>query len=209
MNSVERVNAAIYFSGPDKVPVINFGKANSDVFPLVTLPSKDWKPGHAEDEIGLFPHFSIFEWETPEWARDPKYKNWKKLPREEIDEWGCIWDRDGTGSTMGHPGRPSLTDWSNLDKYLERYTPDPEDKNRYSIFIKSSESVRGKKYLMGLLGPEAPFMAASNMRGFKNFLIDHRRNPDKVKLLLAHLTEYFVKNMKTWVKYGGHPDGFT
>ena len=50
MNSLERVKAAIYFSSPDKVPVINFGKANSDVFPLITLPSKDWKPGYAEDE---------------------------------------------------------------------------------------------------------------------------------------------------------------
>lgn len=209
MNSSERVKAAIHFNSPDKVPIMNFGKANSDVVPLISEPSKDWKPGHAEDEIGLFPYYEAsFEWDPPEWAQDPKYENWKKLPREEIDEWGCIWDRDGTNATMGHPGRPSLTDWSNLDKYLERHTPDPEDKSRYFTFIKFTESLRGKKYLMAFLQPCAPFMVAANMRGFKNFLIDHRRNPDKVKFLLAHLTEYFVKNMKSWLKYGGHPDGF-
>jgi hypothetical protein len=208
MNSIERVKAALSFSNPDKVPIINFGKSDSDVFPLVTMPSKNWNPGHAEDERGLFPHYSIFKWKKPEWAKDPKYENWMKLPREEIDEWGCIWDRDGTGSTMGHPGRPSLTDWSKLGEYLQRYTPNPEDKSRYSSFIKISESVRGKKYLMALLGPDAPFMVASNMRGFQNFLIDHRQNPKKVKFLLAHLTEYFVQNMKMWVKNGGHPDGF-
>jgi uroporphyrinogen decarboxylase len=208
MNSLERVKAAIYFSGPDKVPIINFGKANSDVFPLLTLPSKEWNPGHADDEIGLFPHEPLLDWKKPEWAKDPKYENWQKLTREEIDEWGCIWDRDGTGLTMGHPGRASLTDWSNLDNYLERYTPDPEDKRKYTTFIKASESIRGKKYIMALLGPYAPFMVACNMRGFQNFLIDHRRNPDKVKFLLTHLTEYFVKNMKAFVKYGGHPNGF-
>ena len=85
MNSLERVKAAIYFSSPDKVPVINFGKANSDVAPLLTLPSKEWKPGYVEDEKGLFPHGSILEGEKPEWAKDPKYDNWKQLPRE------CSW----------------------------------------------------------------------------------------------------------------------
>ena len=210
MNSLERVKAAIHFNGPDKVPIMNFGNYNSDVVPLISLPSKDWKPGHAEDEFGLFPYYDDvhLEWDAPEWAKAPKYKNWKKLPREEIDEWGCIWNRVGKGITMGHPGRPSLTDWSNIDKYLERYTPDPEDKSRYSTFIELTESMRGKKYIMAFLGPFAPLMVALNMRGFTNFLIDHRRNPDKVKFLLAHLTEYFVENMKSWVKYGGHPDGF-
>ena len=208
MNSIERVKAAIHFSGPDKVPIINFGKSNTDVFPLVTMASKDWKPGHAEEEKGLFPHFDAFQWDKPEWAKNPKYDNWKKLPREEIDEWGCIWNRDGTGTTMGHPGRASLTNWSNLDKYLERYTPNAEDKSRYSLFIKMTESIKGKKYKLALLGASAPLMIALNMRGFKNLLIDHRRNPDKVKFLLAHITEYFVKNMKMWVKYGGNPDGF-
>ncbi|MHA1489019.1 MAG: uroporphyrinogen decarboxylase family protein [Promethearchaeota archaeon] len=208
MNSVERVKAAIHFSNPDKVPIINYGKANSDVFPLLTMPSKDWKPGHAEDEKGLFPYGEIFEWDKPEWAKDTKYDNWKKLKHEEIDEWGCIWNRTGSGATMGHPGRPSLPDWSMLDEYLERYTPNAEEKSRYSTFAKMSESVVGKKYLMAILGPHAPFSVAMNMRGFTNFLMDHRRNPDKVKFLLEHITEYFTKNMKMWVKYGGNPDGF-
>jgi len=208
MNSVERVKAAINFASPDKVPVIHFGKGNSDVFPLVTFPSKGWNPGHAEDEKGLFPYSFGFHWDEPEWAKVPEYENWRKIPHEEIDEWGCIWNQDGKEATMGHPGRASLTDWSQLDKYLERYTPNAEDRSRYSTFIKMTKGVKGKNYLMAIPGPNAPFMIALNMRGFNNFLTDHYRNPEKVRYLLAHITDYFVKNMKMWVKYGGDPDGF-
>jgi len=208
MNSLERVKAAISFSNPDKAPIINYGKANSDIVPLVTMPSKYWRPGHAEDEKGLFPRADGFRWEKPEWAKDSKYDDWKTLPHEEIDEWGCIWNQDGTGSTMGHPGRPSLPDWSKLDEYLLRYTPDAEDKSRYNLFLKLGETSKGKYYRMALLGPYAPLMVAMNMRGFSNFLADHHRNPEKIKYLLAHITDYFVKNMKMWVKYGGKPDGF-
>jgi len=208
MNSLKRVKAAISFSSPDKAPIINYGKANSDVVPLVTMPSKNWKPGHAEDEKGLFPRADGFQWERPDWAKDSKYDAWKTLPHEEIDEWGCIWNQDGTGSTMGHPGRPSLPDWSKLDEYLLRYTPDAEDKSRYNLFLKLGETSKGKYYKMALLGPYAPLMVAMNMRGFSNFLADHLRNPEKIKYLLTHITKYFVKNMKMWVKYGGKPDGF-
>lgn len=208
MSSFERVKAAIHFSNPDKVPIINYSKSNSDIFPLITLHSKDWKPGHAKDEIGLFPHSDYLNWERPEWAKDPKYNNWKEQPREEIDEWGCIWNRVGTSATMGHPGRPSLPEWSKLDDYIDRYFPNAEDKSKYSTFSKMSKAVKGKKYIMALLGPNGPLAVAMNMRGFTNFLMDTRRNLEKVKILIEHITEYYVKSMKMWVKSGGKPDGF-
>ena len=51
MNSIERVKAAIHFKGPDKVPIMNFGMPNSDVFPLITMPSNDWNPGHTRFKL--------------------------------------------------------------------------------------------------------------------------------------------------------------
>ncbi len=41
MNSLERVKEGIYFSNTDKAPIINYGKANSDVVPLVTKHSEN------------------------------------------------------------------------------------------------------------------------------------------------------------------------
>ena len=117
MKSVERVKAALKFTEPDKVPIWKFG-SGSDVYTLASLPSKDWKPGHGTSEVGLFPHgaenlvkYGLWEWEKPEWAKNPKYDNWIDLPREEIDEFGTIWKKGGI-NTMGHPGRPSLADYS-------------------------------------------------------------------------------------------------
>ncbi|MFX1452188.1 MAG: uroporphyrinogen decarboxylase family protein [Promethearchaeota archaeon] len=217
MNSIERVKAALKFEGPDKVPIMNFGMPNSDVFPLITMPSDDWKPGYAKDEEGLFPYNYAFpdflkKWNEnmPEWAKDNKYENWWKKPHLEIDEWGCIWEH-GTIKTMGHPGRPSLPDWAKLDEYLDRYTPDPEDKSRYSFFLKLGKEFGKEKYRMALLGPFAPQWLASNMRGFENFMVDHALNPKKLEYLFEYLTDWFVKNMKCWIKYtdnGDKPHGF-
>ncbi len=59
MNSIERVKAAMRFTGPDLVPVWKAGLG--DVFPMPMLPSKLWLPGHAEYEKGLFPYTSADE----------------------------------------------------------------------------------------------------------------------------------------------------
>ena len=105
MNSVERVEAALNFDSPDRVPTwnITFSKGQgdlltSDIFALMTIPSKNWKPGWSKEEEGLFPHAGddmliqsgLYKWDMPDWAKNnPKYKRnrWLRVPREEIDPW--------------------------------------------------------------------------------------------------------------------------
>jgi uroporphyrinogen decarboxylase len=218
MKAVERVNAATRFLGPDKVPVWKIG--SSDVFEMPMVPSEKWTPGHEEDEKGLFPHplddaiirSGLWEWEKPDWAKtNPKYEGmkWLEVAREEIDIWGSIWERRGDGSTMGHPGRPSLPDWNLLEDYLDRYTPDPFDKSQYSPFyIDRVDKAARDKYRMCILGFMGPLQTAANMRGFMNFLIDHKRYPDYVKRLLEHLTQWNIQNMDAWIRYGAKPQAF-
>jgi len=43
MNSIERVEAALNFDSPDKVPTWGLGNT-SDIFVQIMVPSKDWKP---------------------------------------------------------------------------------------------------------------------------------------------------------------------
>ncbi|MHA1341102.1 MAG: uroporphyrinogen decarboxylase family protein [Promethearchaeota archaeon] len=218
MNSIERVKAALHFTGPDKVPIFKIG-LSSDVFPTVMLPSKNWHPGHRESEKGLFPHgaddliykFHIRRWKKPDWAKkNPKFRGtkWLKVKREEIDEWGCIWNRDGTNKTMGHPGRPSLLNYEDLDKYLSIYTPDPFDKSRYSLLIKASKILGRKRYRLFSAGYFGPSQTAAAIRGFNQYLIDHRRNSEHLKKLLKHLTEFTINTMDAWIKFGGKPHGF-
>ncbi|MHA1274280.1 MAG: uroporphyrinogen decarboxylase family protein [Promethearchaeota archaeon] len=223
MNSIERVEAALNFDSPDKVPVwdTTFTEGNniSNVFTLINTPSKNWQPGWREEEKGLFPHpgddllilSGIYKWNMPEWAKNnPKYKRnrWLRIPREEIDEWGTIWNRTGKNTSMGHPGRPTLKDWSKLDEHIAKYTPDPFDKSRYEAFIKMSEKFGQDKYRLCMLGLMGPFQTIQNMRGFTNFLMDHKRHPKELKRLLAHFTEVLIKNMDGWIKFGGKPHGF-
>jgi len=222
MNSVERVKAALHFSGPDKVPLFTPG-LGSDVLGFFMIHPNSWQPGHTAEETNLFPHpinnllFSsrLYRWSKPIWAKNTKYRGlkWMKYhPRSEIDEWGCIWNRIEGSLSMGHPGRPSLPDWKNFNNYLEKYNPDPTDKTRYLFFTKLeklSRIVLPKRYRIAALWNMGPVHIAGNMRGFSHFLIDHRKYPNELKRLLNHLTEFFVQCMKSWIKFGTNLHGFT
>ncbi len=210
MNSLERVRAAIHFNKPDKVPIFNL--VAGDLLPLPMIFSKDWRPGWGENEEGLFPHVrSRYNWDKPEWAKnnpDHEGDNWRKIPHEEIDNWGCIWNMSGRGDNMGHPGRPSLPNWGDYENYMSKYTPNPDDRSVFRLAIDLKEKMGKDKYRAILFNCLGPSEVASNMRGFSNYLIDHRKHPQELKKLLEHLTEYYVKCMKMSVKYGLEPHGF-
>ncbi len=216
MNSFDRVRSALKFENPDQIPVMDFTTLDtivfqSDVFPMPITPPNSWQPGHRDDEIGLFPHSSIknvpgYKWKKPDWAKDPKYKDWKNQPHEEIDEWGCIWSLRGDRLSMGHPGRPSLPEWSNLDVYIDRYFLNPENKERYNLARDSSKEFGKERYRI-ILPTWGPLTVASNMRGFNTFLIDLKRNPDKVKYLLEQITDIYVKQLKMFGKLDINPNG--
>ncbi|TFG19083.1 MAG: hypothetical protein EU530_07305 [Promethearchaeota archaeon] len=220
MNSYERVKAALHFSKPDKVPLFA-QNLKTDVLPMAMMPSRQWHPGHIPEEEGLFPHpmddfvvnLGLYRWKKPDWAKIPKYKKnrWLNYPREEIDEWGCIWNRSGGNKTMGHPGRASMPDWRDLDRYLEMHTPDPTDRTRYSLFLKLAKLVRllgFKKYRICVLGHVGPSQTASMIRGFSPYLVDHAKHPNELKRLLKHLTDFYIQSIKMWIKYGAKPHGF-
>ncbi len=214
MNSIQRVKAAIHFTGPDRVPVFIPGLA--DVAPLVPLPPKKWRPGYAEDEEGLFPYigddlfvrFGLWRWKRPKWAKAPRFTNWMSIFREEIDEWGVIWGRDGKAASIGHPIRPALADWSRYDEYVARYDPDPADRSRYRFFAAASRILARRRYRMAILDNLGPFSLASNIRGFNDFLIDHRKNPQQLRRLLGRLTRYYCAAIDAWVASGAAPHGF-
>jgi len=209
MNPKERVKAALHFNRPDKVPIFN--SAAGDIAPLPLTYSKHWNPGHVENEIGLFPHnMNPHSWNEPNWAKDRpelKDKNWKNVPHEEVDEWGCIWDMKGNDKNMGHPGRPSLPDLKNIDGYIEQYTLNAEDKSRYDPAFHFKESFSDEFYNLLLIGSRGPCHVVSEMRGFSNFLVDHSRHPKELNRLLEHVTDFIVETIKTSYKLGLNPDG--
>jgi len=208
MNSKERVKAAIYFNKPDKVPVFN--KVAGDVIPLLVTHSENWKPGWNEGEQGLFPHLrSGYHWNRPEWAKEnPKFDgaNWKTIPHEEIDEWGCIWNMKGNDQDQGHPGRPSLIDWDELENYLSIYRPDASDKSRYKLAFSIKENIKEEKYFTLHLNCHGPSQIVAAMRGFNRFLIDHKKYPEELKRALQVVADYHVEVLNYAMKYNLKPD---
>ncbi|TXT67371.1 MAG: Methylcobalamin:coenzyme M methyltransferase (modular protein) [Promethearchaeota archaeon] len=210
MNSEERIKAALYFKSPDKVPV--FQDVRGDVCPLLAQHSQDWTPGWNEGEEHLFPHARVgYVWEKPPWAKENlKYENekWKTIPHEEIDEWGCIWNMRGKDTNMGHPGRAPIKNWDEYDEFIKKYNPDPMDESRYNFALELKKSFGENKYRMGHIADFGPFQRASTIRGFSNFLIDHRKNPEMVRRSLKRETDWHVDAMKACYKYELEPHGF-
>ena len=214
MNRIERVKAAIHFTGPDRPPVFKAGLA--DFFPMMILPPKSWAPGHLPHEDGLFPYthdefavkFRMWRWKKPKWAKAPKYRNWLDLPRKEVDEWGTIWYQTGKHDSIGHPVAPALESWDDYDEYLSRYNPDPKDETRYQLFTRLCKLLGKRYYRLAILWALGPFGLGANIRGFNQFLIDHRKHPEHVKKLLAHITDIFIESMRMWHSVGANPHGF-
>jgi len=214
MNSIERVRAALRFQRPDRAPVWKAGLG--DVLPLPMLPAASWQPGHHPSERGLFPfvgddkviRWRLWRWDRPDWARFSHFHNFLTLPREEVDEWGGIWKREGRNESMGHPGRPGLPDWQDLDAHLDRYNPDPGDRSRYQLALRYNRLVGRNRYRMALLWFQGPFTTASIMRGFENFMTDHTLHPAELKRLLAVITDKFTAAMRAWKNFGADPHGF-
>ena len=76
MNSIERVKAALHFSGPDKVPRFTT-RINTDVYGFFMVHSNKWQPGHTPEEKSIFPHpidnlifrSRLYRWKKPDWAK--------------------------------------------------------------------------------------------------------------------------------------------
>jgi hypothetical protein len=208
MLPVERVKAALYFNKPDKVPIFNLVKG--DVLPLPLTHSENWKPGWNEGEEGLFPHIrGSYNWDRPNWAKNLEFEGnkWRNIPHEEIDEFGCIWNMQENDTNMGHPGRAPLQNWEDFEEYISKYTPDPTDKSRYKLALNLKENSSPNQYRLIYPSYHGPSQIASYLRGFNTFLIDHKRNPIKLKQLLEHIADYHVQVLRNSIKIGLEPHG--
>ena len=122
MNSKERVKRAIEFGKPDRVPYsganIIAGVFTSDIFPVLPTFNKDWQP---KDSPPNYPHvdwrlinLGIYKWDTSKW-NPPTPKNWHRIELMEVDEWGAYWYCLPDDNTMGHPSKPAIENWDDID----------------------------------------------------------------------------------------------
>jgi len=210
MNSKERVESALTFAKPDKIPVYNVLKG--DIASLLLGTRSTWKPGWLEKEKGFFPYgLSPMSWKRPNWAQNnPLYEgsNWKKIPHEEVDEWGRIWLFKGSDIDKGHPGRPTISSVDEIEEYLKTYSLDASDKSRFEPAIGLKMKYSKDLYNLVHLKDHGPCQLVSGLLGFSNFLIYHKRYPEALKKLLYTITNFHIQTIENSFKYGLNPDGF-
>ncbi|MHA1277955.1 MAG: uroporphyrinogen decarboxylase family protein [Candidatus Helarchaeota archaeon] len=201
LKSKERVKRALTFNTPDRIP--EFRSAFGDVFPLFNLPTKKWQP----NEINVYPWYitplirklKIHRWKKPSWA----IKKWWEQDHEVIDEWGCYWNQRAHDLTMGHPGRPAITTWDEM----ETWEPSPTitDPKTYRLMNWMSKFSPHKYKICVVNSVIFIQNRVSMLRGFSNLLIDHRRNSRQVHALVKKVTDIFQQNIEMLMNY--KPDG--
>jgi uroporphyrinogen decarboxylase len=96
------------------------------------------------------------------------------------DEFGCVWDRQGS---LPHPMAYPLADKPDLDNYT---FPDPYRAGRFDQAAQLADRYRGKVFLFGKLGM-ALFERAWSIRGMTQLLMDMVERAEFVEELLDRI----------------------
>jgi len=124
------------------------------------------------------------------------------------DAFGCVWHytiKGYEGQVVKHP----LSNWKAFEKY-EFPDPDegvPTESNGIIPWEDIYEKMERAKESGNLVVAGMPhgffFQRLYYLRGFKNFLVDVVRKPDKFYLLVEKLTEYNYELVKRFLRFKG------
>jgi len=116
------------------------------------------------------------------------------------DEWGTRWAHSagGVGAT---PVAYALTDWAQLDEYLECRMPDPRAPGRFASAAAWMERLGAVRYSMGTIHL-ALFERLHALRGMENVFADFYTNEPQVRRLLDALSDYVLELIRQWGELG-------
>lgn len=198
MKPKKRIQKVMNCEIPDRVPFDGLMPFRSDFLFLQLLPSKQWQP---EDRDGVYPNVHsaimkarLWRWKPQNWSPP---KNWQEIPRQAVDEFGCLWDYTNDDVTKGHPIGGPLKEWDMLDDWV---FPDPYDPSRYRLGGIITR-LFFRKYIVGTLDSFL-FARLQYLRGFTKSLVDLRRNKEEVHALMKKLRDYYIGTVEMWAKKG-------
>lgn len=191
MTGRERMKRAIMFLGPDRIP-----HGFRDVFPLFNLPPMSWQPPEP-----YYPYVHPLAIKFRAWKPRRKLpKNWTKLDRTAIDEWGTIW-RASAISTLGEVIHGPLEDgWRLLDSYRP---PDMSDWSRYKLCYRLGKLFGGSRYRLSV-DNNSIWERFRFLRGFGNANTDLIEYPNEVHRLLEMLTDMTIVVVGMFHRAGAH-----
>ncbi|MFV2066794.1 MAG: uroporphyrinogen decarboxylase family protein [Pirellulales bacterium] len=183
MKSRERVQKAITFDHPDRVPISH-----------AILPAAQLKYGEALDEVLAAVH-EDFGWGTmTDMAREdypPQYR-----AGANYDDFGTLWRVEMEG-VCGIPVEFPLADWNNYDQYVwPDFGAGPPRARLYSGHVAGKN---GDHYARGAW--ITFFEELQQLRGMENLLVDLVHPSRELHRLIEELLEFNLKWIDRWLAF--------
>lgn len=186
MTSRQRVEAALDFATPDRVP--------RDIWAL------PWVQFHRAEQLA-----AAREELQPDIDRGPEVlvpgdRSEGRKAREGYytDEWGSVWHAAEDG-VIGEVCQPALADWADLDRYaapwevLQRSDWDAINRRQ-----QANLAAENPKYLLPLTSIR-PFERIQFIRGTENVFLDLAYGTAELRTLLEMLNEYYLAELDKWL----------
>ena len=180
MTGRERVERALHFKKPDRLPLMH----------------RTLIGGWSEHRDELSRLYKKYPSDFVSLAFDRSGEYGPRAGERHLDAWGAVWLRLGDqfkGQVVGHP----LQKWSSLDTY--RF-PDPSDTDEFEILASLIESEGHEKYI--LVDGGTLFQRMFYLRGFDNILIDLVSGEKKAVFLRDRIMEHILGRINCWLEAG-------
>ncbi len=180
MTSRQRVQAALSFSGPDRLPRDVWG-----VRSVAVLRPNDWRA-----VVSRFP--MDFDRAPTVLGQSSKSTGGGYETGTRVDDWGCVWSTLQNG-VSGEVIRPAVAEWSDLASFDAPWEmvekPASETVNS---FCRSSEA-----FVLGEVGP-GPFERMQYLRGTENLFLDLGEDSPELGKLTEMVHEFYLKHFQLW-----------
>jgi len=183
MNSRERVQRAIRFEKPDRVPISH-----------AVLPAAQLKYGRALSEI-LAQFHEDFGWDTMQDLVVEDYPALYKKGRNR-DDFGTLWQSEALG-ICGIPVEWPIGDLSRYNEYVwpEDFSAGPPSGRQYSGHMAGYDE---RWYARGAW--VTYFEQLQQLRGMQNFLMDLANQPPELERLMDDLLAFNLRWIERWTR---------
>jgi hypothetical protein len=190
MTSRERVQRAIHFGSPDRVPFFHG-----------VLPAAREVLGKALERIFAdYPSdFGGAGWAAP---ADCDVVHASYRLGTHTDEWGCVWENLHEG-VAGQPRGYPLADWCALRTY--RFP----DLAHFGDFGKVPETIAANRHLYITGGGYNIFERMQWLRGYANLMMDLATLPREVYKLRDRMVETYLGGVHRWLEFDVDAIGFS
>lgn len=158
MTSRERVNRAIHFKDPDRIPHFLPDEKENDILWL-------W-PGGPEDK--------------------QPWKETNGIDQK-IDAWGVTWERPQGHAEFGEAKKYAILDITKQADYIFPDCNNDNFLKNMTEVIKTNNENENPKYCLGVMPFSSLNEGTHNIRGLHHMFLDYYEHPEDLKLLLGRL----------------------